>query len=241
MPTPRCKPEARHRHPPWRTTRVLAPHHRVVFPPIRNRKRKRCRTSPGINTKALHDQLSRECDLLMNPPTQNHPMVGVHSQYTWTVSFSIKPSTQPNCASPPPSEPASPLSTNRHLLLLVLAHHLLEETSRINNKAFRNIGFHTMQVVSRRSGVNRIIPPSTSNGVRAHSTVVSNGAAAPSPSSALPPPQAHAQQAPAAAAASARAAPDAGIFDRVPSIPRPGGSPHPQRNVLIPRGPPRDR
>ena len=137
----------------------LAPHHSVVFPPIRNRKRKRCRTSPGINTKALHDQLSRECDLLMNPPTQNHPMVGVHSQYTWTVSFSIKPSTQPNCASPPPSEPASPLSTNRHLLLLVLAHHLLEETSRINNKAFRNIGFHTMQVVSRRSGVNRRVRP----------------------------------------------------------------------------------
>jgi hypothetical protein len=62
-------------------------------------------------------------------------------------------------------------------------------------------------------------PPSTSNGARAHSTVVSNGAAAPSPSSALPPPQAHAPQAPAAAAASARAAPGTGIFDGVPSIP----------------------
>jgi hypothetical protein len=60
---------------------------------------------------------------------------------------------------PPPSEPASPLSTNRHLLLLVLAHHLLEETSRINNKAFQNIGFHTMQVVSQRSGINRIVQP----------------------------------------------------------------------------------
>jgi hypothetical protein len=36
------------------------------------------------------------------------------------------------------------------------------------------------------------IPPPTSNGARAHSTVVSNGAAAPSPSSALPPPQDHA-------------------------------------------------
>jgi hypothetical protein len=63
-----------------------------------------------------------------------------------------------------------------------------------------------------------ILPP-TSNGARAHSTVVSNGAAAPSPSSALPPPQAHATQAPAAAAASARAAPGAGIFDGMPSIP----------------------
>jgi hypothetical protein len=62
-------------------------------------------------------------------------------------------------------------------------------------------------------------PPPTSNGARAHSTVVSNGAASPSLSSALPPPQAHAPQAPANAAASARAAPVAGIFDRVPSIP----------------------
>jgi hypothetical protein len=63
------------------------------------------------------------------------------------------------------------------------------------------------------------IPPPTSNGARAQSTVVSQGAAAPSPSSALPPPQVHAPQAPAAAAASARAAPGASIFDGVPSIP----------------------
>jgi hypothetical protein len=62
-------------------------------------------------------------------------------------------------------------------------------------------------------------PPPTSNGARAHSTVEFNGAAAPSPSSTLPPPHAHALQAPADAAASARAAPDAGIFDGVPSIP----------------------
>ena len=113
--------------------------------------------SLGINTKALHDQLSCECDLLMNSPIKDHPMVGAHSQYTRMVSLSIKPCTQPNCASPPPS--ASPLSTNRYPLLLVLAHHILEETSRINNKAFRNIGFHTMQVVSRRSGVNRRVRP----------------------------------------------------------------------------------
>jgi len=63
------------------------------------------------------------------------------------------------------------------------------------------------------------IPPPTSNGARAQSTVVSQGAAAPSPSSALPPPQVHAPQAPAAASASARAAPGASIFDGVPSIP----------------------
>ena len=63
------------------------------------------------------------------------------------------------------------------------------------------------------------IPPPTSNGARAQSTVVSQGAAAPSPSSALPPPQVHAPQAPAAAAASARAAPGVSIFDGVPSIP----------------------
>jgi hypothetical protein len=63
------------------------------------------------------------------------------------------------------------------------------------------------------------IPPPTSNGARSQSTVVSQGAAAPSPSSALPTPQVHPPKAPAAAAASARAAADAGIFDGVPSIP----------------------
>ncbi len=79
------------------------------------------------------------------------------------------------------------------------------------------------------------IPPPTSNGARAQSAVVSQGAAAPSPSSALPPPQLHAPQAPAAAAASARAAPGASIFDGVPFHPRrPGGSPHPQLHLRIP-------
>ena len=113
----------------------------------------------AITTKVFCDQLSRERALPMNPPTQDYPMVGAHYQYSWAVSFPINPSTQPNFASPPSSAPVSPLSTNRHLSLLVLVHHLLEETSRINNKAFRNIGFHTTQVVSRRLGVNRKIRP----------------------------------------------------------------------------------
>jgi hypothetical protein len=64
-----------------------------------------------------------------------------------------------------------------------------------------------------------LTPPPTSNGARASGTVVSNGAAAPSSSSYLPAPQAHAPQVPDAAVASARAAPDAGIFDGVHSIP----------------------
>ena len=71
----------------------------------------------------------------------------------------MKPSTQPNYASPPSFAPVSHLSTTRRPPLLVLLHHLLEETSRFNKKAFRNIGFHTMQVVCRRAGVNRIVRP----------------------------------------------------------------------------------
>jgi len=115
--------------------------------------------SLAFNTKASHDQLSRKHALSLNPPIQDDPMVGAHCQYTWTARLPIKPSTQPNCASPPSSVPVSPLNTNRHLSLLVLVHHILEETSRTNNKAFRNIGFHTTQVVSRMLGVNRIIRP----------------------------------------------------------------------------------
>jgi hypothetical protein len=62
-------------------------------------------------------------------------------------------------------------------------------------------------------------PTPTFNGARASGTVVSNGAAAHSSSSSLPSPQAHAPQGPAAAAAPARAAPTAGTFDGVHSIP----------------------
>jgi hypothetical protein len=63
------------------------------------------------------------------------------------------------------------------------------------------------------------IPPPTSNGARAQSTVVSRELQPPLLPPLSPPPQVHAPQAPAAAAASARAAPGAGIFDGVPSIP----------------------
>jgi hypothetical protein len=61
-------------------------------------------------------------------------------------------------------------------------------------------------------------PPPTSNGARAPGTVASRGAAS-FPSSAPSPPQDHGSQAPAASAASARAAPGAGIFDGLHSIP----------------------
>ena len=64
------------------------------------------------------------------------------------------------------------------------------------------------------------IPTPTSNGARDTTpvTVVPRGAA-PSPSSARSPPQDHGSQAPAAATASERAAPSAGIFEGVHSIP----------------------
>jgi hypothetical protein len=61
-------------------------------------------------------------------------------------------------------------------------------------------------------------PPPTSKGDRAPDTVASHGAAS-FPSSAPSPPQDHGSQAPAASAASARAAPGAGIFDGLHSIP----------------------
>ena len=60
---------------------------------------------------------------------------------------------------PPPSEPLRFLSTNRILPLLALVHHLLEEAPRTNNRDFRNIAFHAMQVINRRSGVHRIVRP----------------------------------------------------------------------------------
>jgi hypothetical protein len=149
--TPAFLHDARPGHLP-RTTALLSH-------PLETIREKAAVRSLAFNTKALHDQLSRERALFLNPPIQDVPMVGAHCQYTWTASLPIKPSTQPNCASPPPSAPVSPLSTNRLPSLLVLIHHLLEETSRFNNKAFCNIGFHTMQMVSRRLGVKRIVRP----------------------------------------------------------------------------------
>jgi hypothetical protein len=75
------------------------------------------------------------------------------------VSLPIKPGTRPNWDSPPPFAPVSHLNTTRLPPLLVLVHHLLEEISRFSNKAFRNIGFHTTQVVCRKVGVHRIVRP----------------------------------------------------------------------------------
>ena len=57
----------------------------------------------------------------ISPPTRYD---NVLERTNVTIDKLTKPSTQPNCASPPPSAPVSPLSTIRLPPLLVLVHHL---------------------------------------------------------------------------------------------------------------------
>jgi hypothetical protein len=116
-------------------------------------------STPELNTNAPHDQLSRVRAFFLSPSIQDDPMLGLHYQHIWMVSFPIKPGTRPSWDSAPLFVPVSHLSITRFPPLLALVHHLLEEISRFSNKAFRNIGFHTMQVVCRRAGVNRMVRP----------------------------------------------------------------------------------